>query len=582
MNKIKYVLPVLLIGNLLCMMDVSIMTIVLPEIQTAFNESLTNLSWTLNVYTIVFASFIIPFGRLAEKFGRNKFVFTGLIIFAVGSLLSGISTNLSFMLVARGIQSIGAAMIIPTSMVIGLELSNQQNRNKIVAALAGVQGLAVALGPSIGGFVAQYWGWRWVFFINVPLIVIDLIVFPMVLSLRHEQTQSAPIDWTGALLSVVMLFSLSLGLIKGNTWGWDSPIILGLFATAFVSLPLFILLERKLKLPMINMNLFHSRNFNGASISLVLCNFFLGGMAVLIPTFLTRVHGQSELGAALLITPYSVAVMFSVIITSLLVKKINNKLLIGLGFTLIGISYYLLANMDLSQNYNQLIIAAILLGVGYGLVAATANILAVADFHGPILTASQSVANVLRQVGMVLAIAIFMTVLSTNIDTAKQRTLNYGESQIRMLNSTATLKSKLQRKIHSKLNPNSTNVTKVKGSLKFKGAKISQAKRSALISQSNDHELALVATKEKLPVKAIPAKLKSQVLKNVSATVSQTITKKENDLDHQLKSLIAHIKHQLKVHLNHAFLNVYANLIWLPFLSLLVIPIFDFKTHQKI
>lgn len=218
MNKIKYVLPVLLIGNLLCMMDVSIMTIVLPEIQTAFNESLTNLSWTLNVYTIVFASFIIPFGRLAEKFGRNKFVFTGLIIFAVGSLLSGISTNLSFMLVARGIQSIGAAMIIPTSMVIGLELSNQQNRNKTVAALAGVQGLAVALGPSIGGFVAQYWGWRWVFFINVPLIVIDLIVFPMVLSLRHEQTQSAPIDWTGALLSVVMLFSLSLGLIKGNTW----------------------------------------------------------------------------------------------------------------------------------------------------------------------------------------------------------------------------------------------------------------------------------------------------------------------------------------------------------------------------
>lgn len=582
MNKIKYVLPVLLIGNLLCMMDVSIMTIVLPEIQTAFNESLTNLSWTLNVYTIVFASFIIPFGRLAEKFGRNKFVFTGLIIFAVGSLLSGISTNLSFMLVARGIQSIGAAMIIPTSMVIGLELSNQQNRNKTVAALAGVQGLAVALGPSIGGFVAQYWGWRWVFFINVPLIVIDLIVFPMVLSLRHEQTQSAPIDWTGALLSVVMLFSLSLGLIKGNTWGWNSPIILGLFATAFVSLPLFILLERKLKLPMINMNLFHSRNFNGASISLVLCNFFLGGMAVLIPTFLTRVHGQSELGAALLITPYSVAVMFSVIITSLLVKKINNKLLIGLGFTLIGISYYLLANMDLSQNYNQLIIAAILLGVGYGLVAATANILAVADFHGSILTASQSVANVLRQVGMVLAIAIFMTVLSTNIDTAKQRTLNYGESQIRMLNSTAALKSKLQRKIHSKLNPNSTNVTKVKGSLKFKGAKISQAKRSALISQSNDHELALIATKEKLPVKAIPAKLKSQVLKNVSATVSQTITKKENDLDHQLKSLIAHIKHQLKAHLNDAFLSVYANLIWLPFLSLLVIPIFDFKTHQKI
>ncbi|GAF35513.1 MFS transporter [Lentilactobacillus farraginis] len=152
MNRIKKVLPVLLLGNLLCMMDVSIMTIVLPEIQTAFNVSLTDLSWTLNIYMIMFATFIIPFGKLAEKVGRNKFVFAGLVIFGVGSLLTGISTNLLFMIGARIVQSIGAAIIIPTSMVIGLELSDQKNRHKIVAALAGVQGLAVALGPSIGGW----------------------------------------------------------------------------------------------------------------------------------------------------------------------------------------------------------------------------------------------------------------------------------------------------------------------------------------------------------------------------------------------------------------------------------------------
>jgi MFS family permease len=157
MNHQNYkFLPVLLLGNLLCMMDTSIMTIILPQLQSAFNESLSNLSWALNIYTIIFAVLIIPFGRLAERIGRNKFVFGSLIIFGIGSLLSGLAPNLSWMLAARAIQSIGAAGIIPTSMVIGLENSNQVNRNKVVAALAGIQGLAVALGPTIGGIVTHF------------------------------------------------------------------------------------------------------------------------------------------------------------------------------------------------------------------------------------------------------------------------------------------------------------------------------------------------------------------------------------------------------------------------------------------
>ncbi|WP_395320062.1 MFS transporter [Fructilactobacillus frigidiflavus] len=187
MKKLKYVLPILLLVNILCMMDVSIMTIVLPEIQSAFNESLSNLSWAINIYTIIFASLIIPFGRLAERVGKNKFVFTGLLIFGTGSFLTGIAGDLPFMLFARAIQSTGAAMIIPTSMVIALELTNDDSRNKTVGALAGSQGLAVALGPAIGGVVSQYLGWRWVFFINIPLILLVLIIFPLVLPLRKEK-----------------------------------------------------------------------------------------------------------------------------------------------------------------------------------------------------------------------------------------------------------------------------------------------------------------------------------------------------------------------------------------------------------
>ncbi|MFT8837501.1 MFS transporter [Liquorilactobacillus satsumensis] len=581
MNKTRYFLPVLLLANLLCMMDVSIMTIILPEIQTAFNESLTNLSWTLNVYTIVFATLIIPFGRLAERLGRNKFVFSGLLVFGLGSLLSGLATNLPFMLVARAVQSIGAASIVPTSMVIGLEKSDQSTRNKVVAALAGVQGLAVALGPTIGGIVSQYFGWRWVFLINVPLVMLTLVLFTFVLPLRNEATSKAAIDWLGALVSMAMLFSLSLGLIEGNHWGWQSFSIIGLLVAAVTFFILFMILEYRQQHPMIELSLFKSRNFNGAGIALILCNYFLGGMAVLIPTFLTRVYGESELKAALLITPYSIAVMFSVILTSLAVKKVNNKLLIGGGFILIGVSYYLLANLDVSPNYNELILADIILGIGYGLVAATANILAVADFHGGLLTASQSVANVLRQVGMILAIAIFTSILTSNLRLAKDNTLHFAVRQTQTLAVSAAARTRVQAKIQQRLNPNSDSVSQTTKTVKLPQLKIANSVSAALAQKEYQEQLTKIAQQKGIQAALLPVAVKVKIKTLVSRAVRQKVHQKETQINTQLAKLVKRLKQHLRTQLDQAFLHVYGSMLWLPFGALLLLPIFKFRRKGR-
>lgn len=578
MNKLKGVLPVLLLGNLLCMMDVSIMTIVLPEIQSAFGESLTELSWALNVYTIIFATLIIPFGRLAERFGQNKFVFAGLVVFGTGSLLTGMAPNLTWMLVARAIQSIGAAAIIPTSMVIGLDIGSMANRNRVVAALAGVQGLAVALGPTIGGIVSQYFGWRWVFFINVPLVVLDLLVFGFVLPLRREKTTSVKIDWFGAALSMITLFSLSLGLIKGNDWGWASPVILGLFGLSLIGFGFFLFWERHTTVPMVDLQLFRSRNFNGSSLALVLCNFFLGGMAVLLPTFLTRVHGTSELKAALLMTPYSVTVMITVILTSLVIKRINNKVIVTAGFLLMGVSYLLLSTVPKGSNYEQLILADVLLGLGYGLVAATANILAVADFHGPRLTSSQSVANVLRQVGMVLAIAVFTTLLTSNVTRAKRDTLADAQISVsRLANVTTTQKDKLNRKLRRKLNPNSTTVTSTSSKLDSPAVTISAATRKQKTAMAYHQAIQQLATMKQVSPTLIPQVMKQQIHHTITLTVNRKITQKVHQLNRELADLVHTIRQTLKGHLNHAFLSVFGTLSWLPFAALLIVPVFKFR-----
>ncbi|GLB46085.1 MFS transporter [Philodulcilactobacillus myokoensis] len=579
--KKKFIIPVLMLGTLLCMMDVSVMTILLPEIQGAFNQSLDNLSWTINVYTIVFATLIIPFGRLAEKVGQDKFVFAGLIVFGIGSLLSGSSTNLPFMLFARFIQSVGAAAIIPTSMVIGISQANQKNRNKVVAALAGAQGLAVALGPSMGGFVAQYWSWKWVFWINVPLVILDLAIFAMILPLTHEKTNPVKIDYIGSLLSMIMLFSLSLGLVRGNDWDWHSTTIVSLFVVAIVSFIFFIIFETKSKHPMIDMKLFKSRNFDGAGISLIVAQYLLGGLVALIPTFLTRVQGMSELDAALMITPYSISVMLSVIIFSLLVRKINNKLLIGAGLIIIAISYYMMANLNLDQNYNQLIIGDIVLGVGYGMIVSTSNILAVSDFKGSLLTESQSVANVFRQVGLVLAIAIFMTILSGNIKTAKQNTLNYGQNQVENMNLASNVKHKINHKLEDKLNPNSTKVNNVNHQVQMSKIHVSQSAIDRKINLIYNQKLALLSKKTGIPVAQIPTPVKTKLASTIDQKVNQAVRQKVNRTQHDADHLVSKVKHHAKTQMKHAFLNVYQVMIWVPIISLLVVPIFKFRKKRN-
>ncbi|MFT8447456.1 MAG: MFS transporter [Liquorilactobacillus nagelii] len=579
MNHQNYkFLPVLLLGNLLCMMDTSIMTIILPQLQSAFNESLSNLSWALNIYTIIFAVLIIPFGRLAERIGRNKFVFGSLIIFGIGSLLSGLAPNLSWMLAARAIQSIGAAGIIPTSMVIGLENSNQVNRNKVVAALAGIQGLAVALGPTTGGIVTQFWGWRWVFLINLPLVLLDLVLFLWVFPLKNESTSKTSIDWLGAGLSMTILFCLSLALIQGNKWGWQSSVIISLLISSELLLIVFLVWEKSQKNPMIDLSLFKSRNFNGAGLALILCNYFLGGMAVLIPTFLTKIQGESELKAALLITPYSLAVMISVIMTSLAVKKINNQLLISCGLLTIALSYYLFAHLNVAANYRQLIIADIVLGTGYGLVAATANILAVADFHGSKLTTSQSVANVLRQIGMVLAIAIFTAILTSNVQSAKQKTATYAVQQTQSLNFSTSQQAKLKFTIRKKL---LNNQTQFKQKFKFSKIAINQNKEQRLINQIYYRQLQILSVRDQLAINKLPPKIKNQLKVQVVRNVKMTIIQKEEKFQKKLGKLVRRTKVELKNQLSTAFLNVYAVMFWIALSSLLIIPLFKFNYQPK-
>lgn len=203
------------IGIFLCMLDTTVMNIALPAIQSNLNVQLNNVSWALNIYTILFASLTIPLGKIAEHSGIHKTYILGLITFICGYAISASSNNLTMLISGRAIQSIAAALVFPLSMTIGICSVGLNIRKQVIAILGITQGLVAALGPTIGDCLIQFLSWRWIFIINIPLSIISVVICLSTLEL-HELTQTEAIDFVGSLLSMVTLFTLTLGLAQGR------------------------------------------------------------------------------------------------------------------------------------------------------------------------------------------------------------------------------------------------------------------------------------------------------------------------------------------------------------------------------
>lgn len=442
------------IGIFICMLDTTVMNIALPAIQTNLHTSLNNLQWSINAYMIVFASLTIPLGKLAERFGLSRFYLFGLVLFLAGSLISAFSGNLSTLLIGRIIQAMGAATIFPLSMILGISTTSVEKRTGVIAALGMTQGLAAAVGPTIGGVLTQFLSWRWIFLVNLPLILLMTILCVLSFDFR-QPIKRVKVDFVGALLSIIALFALTLALVQGREWSWHSPVIIGLFILSIVALIIFIMVERKLAEPMIPLQLFRSRQFNGASLVLILSNLFLIGVTVVLPTYFTKIQGKEELMAAILVTPITAMIFVMSPIAAILINKLGARLMIATGFLAMAGGYLLFATISMT-NYIQVLSTCALLGAGYGIIAGPIVVLAASDFTGEMLTASQSVAGVLREVGMVLGVAIFVTGLYSNVNLAKSQSISDAKAQIQKLNIPTKAKNTMTQEVVSQIKAEKT------------------------------------------------------------------------------------------------------------------------------
>ncbi|QVI34840.1 MFS transporter [Lacticaseibacillus chiayiensis] len=558
MKKTISVVMATCIGIFLCMLDTTIMNIALPAIQKGLSVNLPDLSWALNIYTILFATLTIPLSKLAERIGINRFYLVGLITFAVGSLLSAFATNIVSLDIGRAIQSIGAATVFPLSMTIGISTVDTSNRPKVIAALGVTQGLAAALGPVIGGIVTQFLSWRWIFLINIPLMMLVLLLVAFNLSMNQERN-AKPIDLQGCILSMVTLFSLTLLLVKGREWGWTSLSSIFLAILFLAGCATFILVERFSKNPMVPLDLFKNRQFVGASVAIVLSNLFLVGVTVILPTYFTNIQQKTELAAALIVTPITVMIFVFSPIAALIIDKVGARIVVLLGFMLMALGYAMFFTINL-YNSLEIFVACITLGTGYGIIAGPITVLAAADFTGEKLNSSQSVAGVLRQVGVVLAVAIFVTNLYSGLATAKVSSVKFASERIQRLAIPQKQKRVMLKTTQKAISTGKTHQ-------KFPTDHFSKKERSAIINTSYVAAISRVLSPS--------SSEKIQIMTQVKQKVGTALTKQ----NHNINAAISEIQTKSEGYFTDAFKLLYRNT--LPFLFVAILSSFIFPAFER-
>jgi EmrB/QacA subfamily drug resistance transporter len=407
------VLAVTAVAVFMSFLDVTIVNVAFPDIQRDFAEATrADLSWILNAYNIVFAALLVPAGRLADMVGRRRMFLTGVVAFLATSLLCGLAPSAELLVAARVMQAAAGAILVPTSLALLLPEFPLGKRATAVAIWSATGAVAAALGPSLGGLLVDAVGWRWVFFLNVPIGLLALV--PARRLLRETRNADAVLpDALGSALMVVGVGALALGIVKGSDWGWDSARVLGSLGIAAVVLPAVVLRSARHRAPVIELGLFRARSFAVANVGIFAFSSAFYALLLANVLFLTEVWGYSILEAGFAVTPGPLMAALTAPIAGRLADRFGQRVVALPGALLFAAGCTLFATgIGVSPDYvSEYLGPTLLTGAGVGFSFAAWGSAAVAELPGTQFATGSAVLACLRQIGAVLGIAVLVAVL---------------------------------------------------------------------------------------------------------------------------------------------------------------------------
>jgi EmrB/QacA subfamily drug resistance transporter len=416
------VLAIVCTGVVLASLDLFIVNLALPDIARDFGDaSVAQLSWVLNGYTIVYASLLVFFGRLADRHRRKYGFLLGVAVFTAASAACALAPNVGTLVAFRLIQATGAALLTPTSLSLVLAAYSPEKRGGAVRTWTAVGGAAAALGPVVGGLLIAA-SWRWIFLVNVPIGLLAIVVGWMKLPDAPGHDVPRP-DALGVGLVTFGVGALSFGLVKGGDWGWGSAKTVVVLAVAALLLVAFVAHCLKARNPLVEPALFKTSGFSGATFVAGVFSAAFGAMLLSIVLWCQSVWGWSALKTGLAVAPGPIMVpIFAFLVAGRLITRFGPGRVIAIGSTVFaaGVAWWAMA-VGLEPDYVGAMLGGMLLtGVGVGLTLPTMMSTASSSLPAPSFATGSAVVNMIRQMGLAIGVAVFVAVIATPTSASQQ------------------------------------------------------------------------------------------------------------------------------------------------------------------
>jgi EmrB/QacA subfamily drug resistance transporter len=392
-------------------LDNLVVTTALPTIQRDLGASLEQLQWTVNAYTLSFAVLLLTGAALGDRFGRRRMFVAGLGVFTASSAAAGLAPDVTTLIAARAVQGFGGAMVLPLTLTILSDVVPQERRGLALGFWSAISGLAVALGPLVGGAVVSGISWQWIFWLNVP---IGIAVMPLAaLRLRETHGPDRALDLPGLALISTGLFGIVWGLVRGNALGWTEPQILAAIGAGLALTSAFVAWELRSPAPMLPMRFFARRAFAAANAASLLMYFGMFGSIFLLTQYLQTVHGFSPLRAGVATLPWTAMPMFVAPVAGAFSDRIGGRPLMAAGMALQAVALAWMAVVStVGMSYTELIVPFVMAGVGMALYFAPSAHVILESVSRADEGKASGAANAIRELGGVFGIAVLGSIFA--------------------------------------------------------------------------------------------------------------------------------------------------------------------------